>query len=95
MVPDSPGHPFRTTLAFSVSPDGSVVVGYSSSGLYPEAFRWTATDGMIGLGHLPGVYYYSYAYLTLSALTNRCDTRICRGCTITAMPMVRLQTDQW
>jgi len=38
-----------------VSGDGSVVVGYSRSALGPvgEAFRWTAAEGMVGLGGLP------------------------------------------
>ena len=36
------------SFATSVSADGSTVVGWSGS----EAFRWTATDGMVGLGDL-------------------------------------------
>jgi hypothetical protein len=35
--------------AFSVTPDGAVVVGASG-----EAFRWTEPTGMVGLGVLPG-----------------------------------------
>ena len=46
------------SFANAVSADGSVVVGHSSSALALgsayEAFRWTAADGMIGLGDLPG-----------------------------------------
>ncbi len=38
-----------------VSADGSVVVGWSRLELgHREAFRWTAQDGMVGLGALPG-----------------------------------------
>ncbi|MBZ5640966.1 MAG: hypothetical protein LAO51_19685 [Acidobacteriia bacterium] len=42
--------------AYDVSDDGNVVVGQSSSALYPqgEAFRWTPSGGMVGLGALPG-----------------------------------------
>ena len=51
------------TVAHGVSSDGSVVVGYSSSGdaSKTEAFRWTRTGGMQGLGFLPGSSN-SYAY---------------------------------
>ncbi len=45
----------------ALSADGSVAVGWSSSGWsdvpfygYPEAFRWTEAGGMIGLGDTPG-----------------------------------------
>jgi len=41
------------SYASSVSDDGSVVVG-SSGTSGPEAFRWTAAGGMVGLGMLPG-----------------------------------------
>jgi probable HAF family extracellular repeat protein len=37
-----------------VSGDGSVVVGYGSSGTTEEAFRWTPGDGIVGLGTLLG-----------------------------------------
>jgi len=45
--------------AYGVSADGAVVVGRSSSGFNPppytsRAFRWSATEGMLGLGALPG-----------------------------------------
>jgi len=38
--------------ALSISADGSTVVGYSNSTTGDEAFRWTSTDGMQGLGNL-------------------------------------------
>ena len=40
--------------AYAVSPDGSVVVGSSSSSSGQQAFRWTSGQGMVGLGYLPG-----------------------------------------
>lgn len=41
----------RESKAYGVSADGSVVVGYSSSGQGTfEAFRWTEAGGMLGLG---------------------------------------------
>ena len=36
-----------------MSADGSVVVGRGASASGIEAFRWTASGGMVGLGHLP------------------------------------------
>ena len=64
-----------TSYAKDVSADGTVVVGYSDSsppaGIPPpppgvpstEAFRWTPTSGMVGLGTLPGAPILdSYAY---------------------------------
>lgn len=41
----------------AISVDGSTVVGGSSS----QAFRWTSGGGMVGLGDLPGGYFYSRA----------------------------------
>jgi probable HAF family extracellular repeat protein len=46
----------------AVSADGSVVVGLSASDLGTEAFRWTATGGMVGLGDLPGGVYQSWGF---------------------------------
>ncbi len=46
-----------SSVASGVSGDGSVVAGVSTSGLSPsfgEAFRWTETTGLVGLGGLPG-----------------------------------------
>lgn len=48
--------------AYAISGDGSAIVGMSyapSSGWH--AFKWTQTDGMIGLGELPGAIYGSEA----------------------------------
>ena len=39
--------------AYAASADGSVIVGESSSATTTEAFRWTASGGMVGLGCLP------------------------------------------
>jgi uncharacterized membrane protein len=41
--------------------DGLVVVGFSSSGSGPEAFRRTKSSGMVGLGDLPGGEFHSIA----------------------------------
>ncbi len=55
------------SIAFGVSADGSVIVGGSSSNGFPnggtgfEAFRWTLTDGMRGIGDLPGGGRFSSA----------------------------------
>ena len=44
------------SIAYAISGDGSVAVGQSSSdagpfpGTFPEAFRWTEAEGMVGLG---------------------------------------------
>jgi probable HAF family extracellular repeat protein len=46
---------FTTSEAQDVSGDGSVVIGTSNFyGSYDEAFRWTSSGGMQGLGFLPG-----------------------------------------
>jgi len=49
-------------LAYDVSADGSVVVGNgqspASDGNF-EAFRWTASDGIVGLGDFPGGSYFA------------------------------------
>ena len=50
---DLPGGNF-TSRAFGVSANGSVVVGNSSSTLSTEAFRWSASGGLQGLGTLTG-----------------------------------------
>src|SRR5262245_33665359 len=41
---------FGPSLAFGVSADGNVAVGMSNSPLGFQAFRWSAGDGMVGLG---------------------------------------------
>jgi probable HAF family extracellular repeat protein len=58
-IGDLPGGNVAST-ALGVSGDGSVVAGQSSSALsfsnlppYEEPFRWSAADGMTGLGYLP------------------------------------------
>jgi probable HAF family extracellular repeat protein len=50
---DLPGGSFGSS-ASGVSADGSVVVGGSSSAPGQQAFRWTQSGGMVGLGRLPG-----------------------------------------
>ena len=48
-------------MAYAVSADASTIVG---RGYNPgnEAFRWTAADGMVGLGGLPGEPIDSWAF---------------------------------
>ena len=58
---DLPGGGYGSS-ASAVSGDGSVVVGHSTSGSGVEAFRWTASGGMVGLGALPGRTFYSSAF---------------------------------
>jgi probable HAF family extracellular repeat protein len=50
---DLPGGAVRSG-AYGASPDGSVVVEFSSSSQGSQAFRWTLAEGMVGLGDLPG-----------------------------------------
>jgi len=50
---DLPGGSFRSD-GRGVSADGLVVVGRSTNADYNEAFLWTASSGMVGLGVLPG-----------------------------------------
>jgi probable HAF family extracellular repeat protein len=50
------------SIAYAISADGSVVVGEGQDASNnPEAFRWTASAGMIGLGDLPGGLFTSSA----------------------------------
>jgi len=49
------------SVARDVSADGSVIVGVGDTDLGSEAFRWTANNGMIGLGDLPGGDFFSRA----------------------------------
>jgi probable HAF family extracellular repeat protein len=49
------------SYARGVSADGSVVVGESRNGETSEAFRWTQSEGMVGLGFLAGSNVYSSA----------------------------------
>lgn len=57
------------SMAWDVSTDGSVVVGvgssqFSNSIIYPtsyEAFRWTESGGMVGLGYLEEEHYMSWS----------------------------------
>ncbi|HUT10856.1 MAG TPA: PEP-CTERM sorting domain-containing protein [Thermoguttaceae bacterium] len=49
------------SVAYGLSGDGRVAVGFSRHAEGWEAFRWTARDGMVGLGELPGGIFYSEA----------------------------------
>ncbi|MCP4089030.1 MAG: autotransporter domain-containing protein, partial [Gammaproteobacteria bacterium] len=50
------GGTFFYSEAHGVNADGTVVVGWSSSAGGDEAFRWTKTTGMVGLGFLTSGY---------------------------------------
>ena len=52
----------RESAAYGVSTDGSVIVGWGTSGSGTEAFRWTDASGWVGLGDLPGGTFYSIAW---------------------------------
>lgn len=49
------------SAATAITPDGSVVVGYSNSSAGIQAFRWTQAGGMVGLGDLPSGFFESQA----------------------------------
>lgn len=55
------GHYYQSD-AMGVSADGSVVVGYGGNGYSADAFRWTASDGIVSLGGLPGGSIYNIAW---------------------------------
>ncbi len=60
--------------AQAISADGSVVVGYDDAGLVNptdafnrvEAYRWSPSSGMVGLGDLPGGVFNSQAHFVSS-----------------------------
>ena len=49
------------SIAFAISGDGTTIVGFSKSINGLEAFRWTESTGMQGLGDLPGGRFQSQA----------------------------------
>lgn len=53
-VPLGPVPGSTTSRALAVSADGRTVVGATDSISSPRAFRWTAEEGMVALGDLPG-----------------------------------------
>jgi len=57
---DLPGGPVYSE-AWSMSADGSTIVGSSGSANGQEAFLWTAEEGMVPLGDLPGTPFQSGA----------------------------------
>lgn len=55
--------PGGTSAAFALSADGTTIVGASESANSAyEAFRWTRSEGMIGLGDFDGGAFESHAY---------------------------------
>lgn len=62
-----PSSPIDIGIAHDASYDGSVIVGQAKSGgdistTVTEAFRWTESGGMMGLGDLPGGSFRSMAF---------------------------------
>jgi probable HAF family extracellular repeat protein len=53
--------------AYGITPEGSVIVGYSSTADGHEAVRWTRESGMQGLGHLAPGNHFSDAAHAVSA----------------------------
>ncbi|PWB69849.1 MAG: hypothetical protein C3F15_14490 [Holophagae bacterium] len=55
-VPPTPDNPPQCSTGYDISGDGSTVVGLAWHGdtYRAEAFRWTATEGMVGLGQPTG-----------------------------------------
>ena len=51
-----------SSRAYAMSYDGQVVVGEGQSTNGTEAFRWTASGGMVGLGDFRGGDFYSRAF---------------------------------
>ena len=49
-----PGAEVPSSRPRDITPDGTIVVGESRSANGMEAFRWTASTGMVGLGNLGG-----------------------------------------
>ncbi|MFO1459489.1 MAG: hypothetical protein U1G08_08760 [Verrucomicrobiota bacterium] len=48
-----PGANSHFSIANAITSDAKVIAGTADSGIGQQAFRWTASTGMIGLGHLP------------------------------------------
>ena len=63
---DLPGGTVESRANF-LSADGAVIVGQSQSANGLEAFRWTETSGMVGLGKLPGGTFFFSRALSVSA----------------------------
>jgi uncharacterized membrane protein len=51
----TPGDYNTRSVAMAVSGNGRVISGYL--GIGAEAFRWTASEGLVGLGPMPGVFW--------------------------------------
>ncbi|MEO8277845.1 MAG: PEP-CTERM sorting domain-containing protein [Thermoanaerobaculia bacterium] len=56
-----PGGSYSSSMPNDISFDGSVIVGESQSSRGTQAFRWTLSTGMVGLGDLGGKDPYSSA----------------------------------
>jgi len=54
--------PNGPSIAYAVSADGNTIVGSSFTPTGQEAFKWTRSGGMVGLGDFPGGFFASWAY---------------------------------
>ncbi len=61
-VGDLPGGAFTFSRAHGGSGDGYTVVGYSFGESGGEAFHWTSSGGMVGLGDLAGGSFSSQSH---------------------------------
>ncbi len=76
--------------AHCVSDDGLVVGGISTSSNGNEAFRWTSSGGMVGLGDLPGGNFKS----SIWRVSSNGDAMAGHGTTATGKQAVRwMQAD--
>ncbi|VUD46283.1 Alpha-agarase [Thalassocella blandensis] len=55
------------SMANGITPDGRVIVGYASSDLGHEAYRWTEETGMVGLGKALTSNFMSMGQIAVSA----------------------------
>lgn len=56
-----PGSGNPATIASRISADGSVIVGWATTGNGREAFRWSESEGLVAMGDLPGGSFDSLA----------------------------------
>jgi probable HAF family extracellular repeat protein len=74
----------ETGSAFGVSVDGAAIVGSAGSASGVEAFRWTADEGMVGLGDLAGSEPFASHALAVSA-----DGSVVVGMSSRSWPLLR------
>jgi probable HAF family extracellular repeat protein len=84
----------RSSTAYGVSADGSVIVGESRSATAPdhEAFRWTEAEGMVGLGFLEPVEPI-FAYSAATAVS--ADGSVIVGWSASPLPVPAAEAFRW